>query len=221
MELTHLQFLTRYTSCNIHSLAEINEEARVNSLIKNISEMKKNLKEDQCRVVMELEREEERMINKLVGRLEEVTREKQFLEQQLGRVSSTHIAGGTSPVGRGGAKTGADEQRLQAQFEQMMAHHQQQEQEQHNNIPSETMSASTPARKQKSTSAPVRAAAVTSTMIGSELSLQKEDENNGTMMEEDEEDEEEDVENEDILGGRCHDPKMEEELANLLKMKDR
>ena len=39
-------------------------------------------------------------------------------------------------------------------------------------------------------------------------------------MEEDSEDEYEEDYNEDILEGRHHDPEMEEELANLLKMKE-
>lgn len=61
----------------------MNEEARLNKLIKNIDCMKKDMKEDKIRCVMELEREEEGIVNGLMGRLEDVRREKMLLERQV------------------------------------------------------------------------------------------------------------------------------------------
>ena len=61
----------------------MNEEAKVNLLIKNMEGIIKEKDEDKVRTVMELEREEERMINVLMGRLEAVNREKGILERQI------------------------------------------------------------------------------------------------------------------------------------------
>ena len=101
-ELTQYKFSSRYASCNVHSAAEIDEEARVNALIKNIGTMKRDMNEDRCRVVMELEREEERIINGLMMRLEDVEREKMLLEQEIGNVRS---GGRGSIAGSGGMGT--------------------------------------------------------------------------------------------------------------------
>mmetsp|Transcript_28061 Transcript_28061/g.59843 ORF Transcript_28061/g.59843 Transcript_28061/m.59843 type:complete len:466 (+) Transcript_28061:3-1400(+) len=227
LELAHYKFQTRYTSCNVHSAAEISEEARVNFLIKNINVMKKDMKEDKCRTVMELEREEERIINGLVGRLEELKREKMLLECQIG--SSRGAAVGHVGAGGMGGRMDGDEARLHAQFERMMmandspvtttragsaigAGHQQQQQHFMSNN----------ASRHHLGEAAV-ATAASAAMIGSESSMEKAEIENIKMEEnsEEEEDEEEEGEdNNDILEGQYHDPEMEEELANLLKMKD-
>jgi len=212
----------------VHSAAEISEEARVNFLIKNINVMKKDMKEDKCRTVMELEREEERIINGLVGRLEELKREKMLLECQIGSsrgAAVRHVGAG----GMMGGRMDGDEARLHAQFERMMmandspvtttragsaigAGHQQQQQHFMSNN----------ASRHHLGEAAV-ATAASAAMIGSESSMEKAEIENIKMEEnsEEEEDEEEEGEdNNDILEGQYHDPEMEEELANLLKMKD-
>lgn len=200
IELAQYKFLTRYTSCNIHSADEIDEERRINSLIKNIDSMKRNMNDEKCRVVMELEREEERIINGLMMRLEEVKKEKMLLETQIGN----HVQSGS-----GGGAVDTDEQRsLHAQFGRMMAGRQGQEEQQQQQVgASET---------QQSTTAQQHEAA----MVGSDRNSNNAD--NNTMEEDSEEEVEDDEEdyNEDILEGRHHDPEMEEELANLLKMKE-
>jgi len=224
LELARYKFSTRYTSCNIHSAAEINEEARINHLIKNIDTMKRDMNEDRCRVVMELEREEERIINGLVSRLEEVKREKMLLERQIGSVRGT----ATTSSGAGGAGVGAgmgmidgEEQRLHAQFEQMMmdseaaaAAGQLQQQGQHRpNIPQERVEFNRQASQCSDAVGEARSASPA--MTGLELSIENQPENS-----EMEEDSEEDDNDEDILEGMHHDPEMEEELASLLKMKE-
>ncbi|KAL7529194.1 hypothetical protein ACHAWF_002877, partial [Thalassiosira exigua] len=83
-ELARSDFMARYAACGAHVAEELEEEARINHLIKGIDHLKKDMNESRCRAVMELEREEERMINTLVARLEEVTREKRLLETQIG-----------------------------------------------------------------------------------------------------------------------------------------
>ena len=83
LEVTRLSFHAKFLSCDIHTAAEISEEARINSIIKNITTMKKDMNEERGRVIMELEREEERISNRLMLRLEEVTKEKRLLECQI------------------------------------------------------------------------------------------------------------------------------------------
>ena len=82
-ELSLYKFNIRYQSCQLYSEAEINEEHKVNTLIKNMEGIIKEKNEDKVRTVMELEREEERMINGLMERLERVNREKGMLERQI------------------------------------------------------------------------------------------------------------------------------------------
>jgi len=225
LELAHYKFATRYTSCNIHSAAEINEEARINHLIKNIDTMKRDMNEDRCRVVMELEREEERIINGLVSRLEEVKREKMLLERQIGSVrgtATTFAGAGGAGVGAGVGMIDGEEQRLHAQFEQMVVDSeaaptagQLQQQGQHRpNIPQE--SAESNRQASHGSAAVGEARSASPAMTGLELSIENQHEND--EMEEDSE--EEDDNDEDILGRMHHDPEMEEELASLLKMKD-
>jgi hypothetical protein len=129
LEVTKLSFHTRYTSCDVHAAAEINEEARINNMIKNMTTLKRDMNEDRCRVVMELEREEERIINRLMMRLEEVTREKRLLECQikgLGNVKKQGDCGG-GKVGGGDRGVHADliddrnsEHTLHVQFERVV-----------------------------------------------------------------------------------------------------
>ncbi|EJK49335.1 hypothetical protein THAOC_31801 [Thalassiosira oceanica] len=83
LELTHYKFLTKYTSCNVHTAAEINEEARINSIIRNVDNMKHSLEKEKARAVMEVECEEEKIVNRLMERLQEVTKEKRLLEEKL------------------------------------------------------------------------------------------------------------------------------------------
>ena len=79
----------------------MNEEAKVNLLIKNMEGIIKSKDEDKVRTVMELEREEERMINVLMERLERVNREKGMLERQI------YGSGGTDGLSGAGRTTGA------------------------------------------------------------------------------------------------------------------
>ncbi len=106
LEVTKLLFHTRYTSCNVHAAAEITEEARINNMIKNMTTLKKDMNEDRCRVVMELEREEERIINRLMMKLEEVTREKRLLECQINDLGNVRKQQGNSGGGKVGVVVG-------------------------------------------------------------------------------------------------------------------
>ena len=111
LEVTKLSFHTRYTSCDVHAAAEISEEARINNMIKNMTTLKKDMNEDRCRVVMELERDEERIINRLMMRLDEVTREKRLLECQINGLDNVRKQQGNSgggKVGVGGGSGGGD-----------------------------------------------------------------------------------------------------------------
>lgn len=220
VELAHYKFLTRYASCNVHAAAEINEEARINHLIKNIDNMKRDMNEDRCRVAMELEREEERIVNGLMTRLEEVEREKMLLERQIGSVRGTTagstgfgIAGGAGCVA-GVAAMDGEERRLYARFEQIMADS---EAAATAGPPQtqERVTFSMPGRQQDS--AVTRQAEATTPRM--ESSLVNDCENDNKMEEGSEEEEEDENENDEILEGRYHDPEMEEELANLLQMK--
>jgi hypothetical protein len=104
LELTYYKFLSKYQSCSLHSNLEMNEEARLNKLIKNIDCMKKDMKEDKIRCVMELEREEEGIVNGLMGRLEDVRREKMLLERQV------YSGGCSGVVGVGGFESTIQQQ---------------------------------------------------------------------------------------------------------------
>ena len=210
IELSQYKFLTRYTSCNIHSAAEINEEARINHLIKNIDTMKKSMNDEKCRVVMELEREEERIINGLMNRLEEVKREKALLECQIGN----HVGKVEGIAATGGMS--ADEQRLHAQFERMMADHDlEHPQQQHH----QQVDANNEPERKEGNAAATQQKQQESAIIGSELSIDRANNKKGDS-EEEEGDEEEEEYNDDILGDVKHDPEMEEELAKLLKAKE-
>ena len=101
-------------SCLAHTAAEVDGEAAVNHLIKSMHSLRKNMEEHNCRTVMELEREEERIVNGLMIRLEEVTREKRMLEMQIdtfgmggggfNRSGDRVLSGGNRMMGRMGGE---------------------------------------------------------------------------------------------------------------------
>ena len=221
IELTQYKFLTRYTSCNIHNQDEIEEEARINTLIKNIDKMKTNMNEEKVRVVMELEREEERIINNLMCRLEEVKKEKADLEFQISNAKSsssiggTKVGGGSNRTQHGGGDTFVDEEMLIQRYERMNVD--QNHRRLHGVVVDDTNN------RQEDT---VAAAAEQQEQPSTGLEEQQEEQPAGidnveiNEIEEESEEEEEEEDNEDILGDVAHDPEMEEELNNLLKMKD-
>lgn len=177
----------------MYSEAEISEEARINNLIKNIDHLKRDMNEDKCRVVMELEREEERIINGLMGRLEEVNREKRLLESQIhGRVGGSGMGDGMT-----------NDQRIHARAQQMMA-------------------AAATNRRQQPTGGVEESKATNDAMQESKTQQEDTKEECGIAEGEgceEQEDEEMDEDN-DILEGMHHDPEMEKELENLLSLKD-
>jgi len=207
LKLTQYKFLTRYTSCNIHNQDEIEEEARINTLIKNIDKMKNNMNEEKVRVVMELEREEERIINNLMGRLEEVKKEKADLEFQIsnaksgnGNIGGTKVGGASNRTHHDGGDTFVDEEMLIQRYERMNVD------QHHRRLHGAVVDGNT--NRQEDTVAEDQQ---------QEEEPPTEIENETNEIEEGSEEEEKD--NEDILGDVAHDPEMEEELANLLKMK--
>mmetsp|Transcript_13717 Transcript_13717/g.20448 ORF Transcript_13717/g.20448 Transcript_13717/m.20448 type:complete len:492 (+) Transcript_13717:43-1518(+) len=213
LELTHYKFLSKYQSCSLYSNLEMSEEARLNKLIKNIDDMKKDMKEDKIRVVMELEREEEGIVNGLMGRLEDVRREKRMLEQ---RVYS----------GVGGFGSGDEfESMMNMMDQQQQLEQQQQGQQQQQQVPSlvgpfgrmgmeaQDTTPNAGGANDSSASSPLPIPSTPSAI--DVFPCLKEDE----ASEEEEEEEEEDF-NDDILGGRHHDAEMEEELEKMLQMKD-
>lgn len=191
-ELSYHKFNSKYQSCSLYSEAEINEEAKVNLLIKNMEGIIKEKEEDKIKTVMELEREEERMINVLMGRLESVNREKTMLEKQI------YGAGG-SGCGLGGAGRGTAVGAL-SRFENMegvevtMPHH----------------SVQQPAAQDGEFHAVVP------------KYIEQESETNQINNEDIAEcdDEDEDEKDQDILDDKFHDPDMEKELNNLLEQKN-
>lgn len=189
----------------------------MNKLIKNIDDMKKDMKEDKIRVVMELEREEEGIVNGLMGRLEDVRREKRMLEQ---RVYSGGVGGG------GGFGSGDEfESMMNMMDQQQQLEQQQQGQQQQQQVPSlvgpfgrmgmeaQDTTPNAGGANDSSASSPLPIPSTPSAI--DVFPCLKEDE----ASEEEEEEEEEDF-NDDILGGRHHDAEMEEELEKMLQMKD-
>jgi hypothetical protein len=213
LEATYYKFLSKYQSCSLYSNLEMNEEARMNKVFKNIDTMKKVLKEEKIRCVMELEREEEGIVNGLMGRLEDVRREKMMLERQVYCNSSNNCTSSGGGGGGGGMSMfGGDEfENMKNIMEQM------QQQQQQGQIPSlarplDLMDMEPP----------------TTPSAMDVFTCLKEDEASEEGDEEDDGDDEEDVEEEhshddgddDILEGRYHDAEMEEELEKILKMKE-
>lgn len=66
--------------------AEINEEGRINCLMRRLE----CLQREKGRIIVELEREEEMLTNTLQKKLNEVRREKALLEQQIDREQTSH-----------------------------------------------------------------------------------------------------------------------------------
>ena len=190
----------------------------MNKLIKNIDDMKKDMKEDKIRVVMELEREEEGIVNGLMGRLEDVRREKRMLEQRV------YSGGG---VGGGGGFGGDEFENMMNMMDQQQQQQQQQQQgQQQIGVPSlvgpfgrmgmeaQDTTPNAGGANDSSASSPLPTPSTPSAI--DVFPCLKEDEAND---DEEEEEEEEDF-NDDILGGRHHDAEMEEELEKMLQMKD-
>ena len=91
-DLAYYKLNSRYQLCLLYREAEINEEAKVNLLIKSMESVIKETNEEKVRTVMELERKEEQMINVLMERLETFNREKGMLGRKsygCGGVDST------------------------------------------------------------------------------------------------------------------------------------
>ncbi|KAL3791031.1 hypothetical protein HJC23_003020 [Cyclotella cryptica] len=188
-ELSYYKFNARYQSCLLYSEAEINEEAKVNLLIKSMESVIKEKNEEKVRTVMELEREEERMINVLMERLERVNREKGMLERQIygcGGVDST--------VSRFERMEGVE--RVDVQQQVPSGGHMQVEQP-HNEGEMHDVVPSTESRQ--------------------EFSEVQQIENDSAIAECEEDAEEE--EGDDILEDKYHDPDMEMELDSLLEKK--
>ena len=214
----------------------MNEEARLNKLIKNIDDMKKNMNEDKIRVVMELEREEEGIVNSLMGRLEDVRREKMLLERQV----YNNSCAGTSGCGGFGNN----------EFDNVMMIAQQQQQQQQQGRegqvpvpgfvgqfdPVQIISVGEEARQEDATATritkinagdgegstpPTCTTSSAAATVTDTFSCFKEDGVNNTSLAEGktEEEDEEDA-NDDILEGHYHDGEMEEELEKILKSKE-
>ena len=195
----------------------MNEEARLNKLIKNIDCMKKDMKEDKIRCVMELEREEEGIVNGLMGRLEDVRREKMLLERKVysggvggvGGFESTmmqqqHQGGKIPPtlVGQldrmqvGGTSTTNNDDAGDGQHDSSVVQHQQQSPSTARSVPSAVDVF--PCLKEE--------------VDDGEDEIDNEDDN--------EEEEEEESNDDDILEGHHHDVEMEEQLKKILKLKE-
>ena len=194
-ELSYHKFNSKYQSCSLYSEAEINEEAKVNLLIKNMEGIIKEKEEDKIKTVMELEREEERMINVLMGRLERVNREKMMLERQIYGAGGS--GSGLSGAGRGTA-VGA-----LSRFENMEG--------------LEVKVPYLPVQQPTAQDGEFHAVVPKYIEQESEMNQTKDNEN---IAECDDEDEDENGEGQDILDDKCHDPDMEKELDNLLEKKN-
>lgn len=205
----------------------------MNKVFKNIDDMKRNLKEDKIRCVMELEREEEGIVNGLMGRLEDVRREKMMLERQV--YNSATTSGGGVRFGIGGVGGGDEFENMMNRMERHQ--HQQQQQQSQGQVPSlvgsfgrmdmevSVTEATAPSSSNTgeetnndgSSSATTRPIPPTPSAIDVFPCL-KEDEASEEGEEED--DEENSNDDDDILEGRYHDAEMEEELEKMLKMKE-
>ncbi len=213
LELTYYKFLSKYQSCSLHSNLEMNEEARLNKLIKNIDCMKKDMKEDKVRCVMELEREEEGIVNGLMGRLEDVRREKMLLERQ--------VYSGTGGSGVGGFESTMMQQHQGRQIPTLVG------QLDRMQVGSTTTTNNDAGNGQQDLSvvqqqqSPSTARSVPSAV--DVFPCLKESDDGGDEIDnedDEEEEEEEDSNDEDILEGHHHDAEMEEELEKILKLKE-
>mmetsp|Transcript_4529 Transcript_4529/g.6616 ORF Transcript_4529/g.6616 Transcript_4529/m.6616 type:complete len:495 (-) Transcript_4529:1267-2751(-) len=213
IQLAHYKFLSRYQSCSLYSNLEMDEEARLNRIIQNVDELKRGMEEEKIRCVMELEREEEGIVNGLMGRLEDVRREKRMLEERV--YNSGGSGGGDDELEVLMNLMDRQETELEMQqrdvaslvgpFDRLGVEAQAQDTTAGSNNSDESKRASSCSLPTPSTPSAIDV-----------FPCLKEDESG----EEDEEEEEEEDFNDDILGGRYHDAEMEEELEKMLKLKD-
>jgi len=195
----------------------MDEEARLNRIIQNVDELKRGMEEEKIRCVMELEREEEGIVNGLMGRLEDVRREKRMLEERV--------------YNSGGSGGGDDE--LEVLMNLMDRQETELEMQQRDvaslvgpfdrlGVEAQAQDTTATARSgSNNTDESKRASSCALPTPSTPSAIDvfpclKEDESG----EEDEEEEEEEDFNDDILGGRYHDAEMEEELEKMLKLKD-
>jgi len=209
----------------------MSEEARLNRIMKHVGELKRGMEEEKIRCVMELEREEEGIVNSLMGRLDEVRREKRMLEERV--YSGGGVGGGD------GDEMEALMKMMDRQEQQHEKQQQQQQQQQSDDVSlagpfdrlsveaQDTTTATTRSDSNNTDEANNTASVSSSLPTPSTPSAidvfpcLKEDEDEAVEEEEEDEKEEEEEDfNDDILGGRYHDAEMEEELEKMLKMKD-
>ena len=201
LELARHELTARYVGCVVHGAAEIDEEARVNAMRRSFEtdrrRREREMNEEKGRVIFELEREEERMVMGLMERLEGMGREKALLERRI--MAAGGIAG---TMGDAGESAGFGSER--------------QEREASKRSPGQGVQNTGDGRRTDG--------AAVAEASADEREREKNDEN----VEEEEDDEEnggyesdneEDADEEDVLEGKHHDPEMEKELENLLKMK--
>ena len=189
----------------------------MNRILKNIDSMKKDMEEEKIRCVMELEREEEGIVNGLMGRLEDVRREKRMLEERV------YSGSGGDEFER--MVKMLEEQKKQQQYEQQYEQQGQQEQRGVSNLvgtfgrmevdaqdTTTKCTGSNTGDSNGASSCNTKPTPSTPSAIDVFPCLKEDDD--------DEEEEEEEDFNEDILGERHHDAEMEEELEKMLKMKE-
>ena len=195
----------------------MNEEARLNKLIKNIDCMKKDMKEDKIRCVMELEREEEGIVNGLMGRLEDVRREKMLLERQ--------VYSGAGGVG-GGFESSMMQQHQGRQIPTLVSQLDRMQvgsaTTTNNDVGNgqQDLSAVQLQQQQQQQQSPSTARSVPSAVDVFPCLKESDDGGDEIDNEDDNEEEEEDSNDDDILEGHHHDVEMEEELKKILKLKD-
>lgn len=187
------------------------------------------MEEEKIRCVMELEREEEGIVNGLMGRLEDVRREKRMLEERV------YSSGGNGNGGNGDNELEVLMNLMNQQEQQQQQQEKQVQGQQQRDVSSlvgpfdrlgleETQDTAATARSgssnndesNSSTSCSLPTPSSTPSAIDVFPCLKEDD----VVEEEEEEEEEEEDYNDDILGGRYHDAEMEEELEKMLKMKD-
>ncbi len=168
---------------------------------------------------MELEREGEGIVNSLMGRLDEVRREKRMLEERV-----------YCDDGGGGGDELESLMRMMDRQEQQGQQENQQLQQQRDvsslvgpfgrlGVESQDTTAAERSASNNDESNSASSSSLPTPSTPSAIDVfpcLKED--NG-VEDEDEEEDEEDF-NDDILGGRYHDAEMEEELEKMLKMKE-
>ena len=183
----------------------------MNKVLKSIDCKLKDMKEDKIRCVMELEREEEGLVNGLMGRLEGVRREKRMLEER--------VYGGSGSSGGGEFERMAQMLEEQKRREEQQQQQEQLGQQEHQRGGSSLVEpfgrmdvdAQETGDSNNNGASPYKESTPPTPSAIDVFPCLKEDEEN--------EEEEEDF-NDDILGGHHHDAEMEEELEKMLKMKE-